>query len=326
MSAPLDPSRFAAAKLNLVLGAGLDPKLPKLAMRIVAVFVGRHMNADRGGEAWPSVKTLCAELCVSSGSMVREALYALLKRGHLVAERQRGETTHYRIADRYFEDAPQPAGQATLGRGEPAYQAGGEPAYQAGGEPAYQAGGEPAYQAGGEPARQATNTGNRSPGIEHREMNTGKRDSPPSKIDLFAGEEDGRARKPRRVSPSPADESFESFWSAYPRHVAKASAKKAFERAVKDGARPEEITLGAMRFAAERERAEPDPATRERFTPHPATWLNAGRWKDAPAAAQPPMPGDFRNASAPPQRPSKRPSALELAMSMNAADEESRRR
>ncbi|PWB89896.1 hypothetical protein C5688_13735 [Methylocystis sp. MitZ-2018] len=61
---------------------------------------------------------------------------------------------------------------------------------------------------------------------------------------------------------------------------------KAFERAVRSGAAPEQITTAANRFAAERAR-EPDPAQRERFTPHPATWLNRGSWADDPEPRAP---------------------------------------
>jgi hypothetical protein len=106
--APIDPSEFAAAKLNLVLGAGLDSSLPKLAMRIVAVFVGRYMIADRGGAAWPAVSTLCDDLSISRSSdkEVRDALNHLVARGHLVkdseAGKARGTTNRYRISDRYF--------------------------------------------------------------------------------------------------------------------------------------------------------------------------------------------------------------------------------
>ena len=40
-------------------------------------------------------------------------------------------------------------------------------------------------------------------------------------------------------------------------------------------ATPEEILQGATRFAS-------DPNRVPTFTPHPATWLNQGRWSDEP--------------------------------------------
>jgi hypothetical protein len=299
------------------------------------------MRAETGGEAWPSIRTLCGDLSIASDSAIRRGLSAMVAAGHLEAEPVNGGTTRYRIAAKYlaeprlkdergYEDTPPifEAGTPPIEAGTPPIEAGTPPIFEAGTPPIFEAGTPPIFEAGTPPIFEATSTGHRNPDNETRTVKSGhsERGATPREIDLFAGEEKGRARKPRNASSPPAeDESFGSFWNAYPRRVGKAAAKKAFDRAVKDGARPEEITLGAMRFAAERERAEPDPATRERFTPHPATWLNSGRWEDAPAAALPSMPGDFKSASAPPQRPSKRPSALELAMAMNAADEERRR-
>ncbi|PPD09754.1 MAG: hypothetical protein CTY36_02715 [Methylocystis sp.] len=303
VAAPLDPSKFAAAKLNLVLGVGLDAELPKLALRIVSLFVGRHMHAERGGDAWPAVRTLCEELGVSSGSMVRDALYTLLERGHLVADRKAGETTRYRIADRYFESGAQPAQEATPMRDNP----GGEPARQAGGEPECEAGGEPAISAAPQPARQATNTGKGIPGIESRELNTGKGDC------LSLSDQNPAAATERKLSRgqarngAAAPPGFDEFWQSFPKRVGRVAALKAFEQAVRSGATPQEITLGAMRYAAERDR-EPDPAKRVQYTAHPAGWLNAGRWADEAAPAPEP-----RLNAAQSDRPRQRPSALELA-------------
>ena len=67
---------------------------------------------------------------------------------------------------------------------------------------------------------------------------------------------------------------FDAFWDVYPRKVAKQDAQKSYERAL-NSATPEEILLGAQKFAA-------DPNRIPTFTPHPATWLNQGRWSDEP--------------------------------------------
>ncbi|ROS62182.1 hypothetical protein EDF38_1285 [Frigoribacterium sp. PhB160] len=70
--------------------------------------------------------------------------------------------------------------------------------------------------------------------------------------------------------------SFESFYEAYPRHTGRAAAERAFAKALRV-APAERIVAGARRFAA-----DPNLPPREeaRFIPHPATWLNAGRWDD----------------------------------------------
>lgn len=69
---------------------------------------------------------------------------------------------------------------------------------------------------------------------------------------------------------------FNRFWAAYPRHVGKQVAMKAFEKI-----HPDEETLTAMLTAIEWQRN-----TRQwrenggQFIPHPSTWLNQRRWED----------------------------------------------
>ena len=67
---------------------------------------------------------------------------------------------------------------------------------------------------------------------------------------------------------------FDLFWSAYPIKVGKQAARKAWEKAIK-AEKPDVIIQGAERYAA-------DPNRHPSFTAHAATWLNAGRWADAP--------------------------------------------
>lgn len=72
------------------------------------------------------------------------------------------------------------------------------------------------------------------------------------------------------------DDAFEEFWSTYPRKIAKGAARKAWTKAIKDGHDPTVITAGAARFADQRRGQD------TKYTPHPATWLNAERWGDEP--------------------------------------------
>ena len=74
--------------------------------------------------------------------------------------------------------------------------------------------------------------------------------------------------------------SFDAFWNIYPRKVGKQDAQKSYERALRL-ATPEEILQGATRFAS-------DPNRVPTFTPHPATWLNQGRWSDEPLPSRTP--------------------------------------
>ena len=73
----------------------------------------------------------------------------------------------------------------------------------------------------------------------------------------------------KKDSPSSADDGFSKFWKSYPRKVAKKAAEKAFARAIK------ETTLEQMLAALAIDKQD---WKEERFTPHPATWLNQGRY------------------------------------------------
>ena len=69
---------------------------------------------------------------------------------------------------------------------------------------------------------------------------------------------------------------FNKFWTAYPKHIAKQSAVKAFEKL-----KPDEKLLEAMLKAIARQKEskqwEKDGGA---FIPYPATWLNQRRWED----------------------------------------------
>jgi hypothetical protein len=78
-----------------------------------------------------------------------------------------------------------------------------------------------------------------------------------------------------------AAEMFARFYAAYPRKAGRKAAEKAWAKALKDGTDPEMLVQAAGRYAGER--AGQDP----KFTPHPATWLNQGRWDDDPEPVGP---------------------------------------
>jgi hypothetical protein len=71
--------------------------------------------------------------------------------------------------------------------------------------------------------------------------------------------------------------SFEDFWRAYPRRIAKFKARTAWDRALKF-AKEYEIMEGVKRYALELRDENP------RFIKHPSTWLNGGCWMDDPGA------------------------------------------
>lgn len=80
-----------------------------------------------------------------------------------------------------------------------------------------------------------------------------------------------------RASREREEAAFGRFWSAYPRKVGKADARKAFTRAWRKLPPMEEelILSGGL------ERAQA-AWTDAQFIPHAATWLNGERWQDEP--------------------------------------------
>ena len=77
----------------------------------------------------------------------------------------------------------------------------------------------------------------------------------------------------------PADSGFDAFWAAYPRHVARAPAAKAWGKLAPDNA-----LQGAILEALALQSASPDwKRENGKYIPHPATWLNARRWEDETA-------------------------------------------
>ncbi len=75
---------------------------------------------------------------------------------------------------------------------------------------------------------------------------------------------------------SHSDELFNTFWEAYPNKKAKQSALKAWKKVKPNAALFEKI----MKAIELQKRGEDWQRESGRFIPHPATWLNAGRWDD----------------------------------------------
>lgn len=82
------------------------------------------------------------------------------------------------------------------------------------------------------------------------------------------------ARKPRKALEEP--DGFAEFYTAYPKHVARRAAVKAYRAAIKR-ASPAVILAGAIRYATNSAGKEAE------YVKHPATWLNADCWADEAA-------------------------------------------
>lgn len=79
-----------------------------------------------------------------------------------------------------------------------------------------------------------------------------------------------------------ADVFFDAFWDAYPKKVGKDAAKKAFEKR-----KPDQDLANKMIEAVNLQK-QSDAWTKDggQFIPHPATWLNQGRWMDEGGGGQ----------------------------------------
>lgn len=85
-----------------------------------------------------------------------------------------------------------------------------------------------------------------------------------------------KTKKRSTTTTAALDEEFNEFYNhAYPRKVEPLKARRAFEKAVKNGADPRDIIDGARRFAAA------TAAKEVTYIPYPASWLNAGGWMSA---------------------------------------------
>lgn len=80
------------------------------------------------------------------------------------------------------------------------------------------------------------------------------------------------------------DAEYESWWTLYPRKIAKGTARTAFRRARKKASL--ETLMDGVRKLAEQVKGKD-----AKYTPHASTWLNGERWLDEvalPPAAQEP--------------------------------------
>lgn len=89
-------------------------------------------------------------------------------------------------------------------------------------------------------------------------------------------------------SASTVSDRFEQFWAAYPKKKAKDAALAWWNKR-----KPDEGLLATMLASIERQKRTRDWQEDDgRYIPHPATWLNQGRWQDdagrGPASAPPP--------------------------------------
>ena len=91
-----------------------------------------------------------------------------------------------------------------------------------------------------------------------------------------------------------ADEAFDAFWAVYPRKVGKGAARKSFDKL------PRDVWPKLVPAVEAQKQSRQWQRDGGQFVPHPATWLNQGRWDDEPeSATQGLKPNEIRASNAP---------------------------
>lgn len=89
-------------------------------------------------------------------------------------------------------------------------------------------------------------------------------------------------QEPRTKKQEPVSvDGFVSFWTAYPKKVAKPEAMKAWIKVAPDAELTSQIMAGLARAKQSKDWTKDDG----QFIPHPTTWLNQRRWEDEVGAA-----------------------------------------
>jgi hypothetical protein len=230
----------------------------------VAVELSDYFNEDdNGGRAWPGLRTLGDPIGLHEVSVLR-AMRRLEVGGHLrvVPGRPgRGQTNQYWMAIKpaagQVLDAAKPAAGQVSDKNKPANQSG-----------------KPANQSKKPAGRQQNHSKN------HSKNHSRDIDSPPAG-DFFK-KESGEENNKKNTDATTGAARFGEFWTAYPKKVGKLDAERAFAKALQR-AGADELIAGARRYAGERSGQD------QKFTKHPATWLNKGCWGDEPSATGPPI-------------------------------------
>jgi len=237
---------FTRNRLNWIEQVAIDSTLKGDAVRLGVILATRFLNR-RTGECWPAIATL-AELLVIDESTVRRATASLIGAGYLTRKRGgKGRPNRYAIT--FHDRAKMPDQEES----------------------------SPRKNARSSDVMSAQFcTDDRAKLLDMTVQNC-----PPNPLnepyDEPVEESISRnsASSPKRKSRKVDEEAFENFWKQYPRKVAKGAARKAFPKAL-EKASAQDLELGAMRYAAEREGQDP------KYTKHAATWLSKECWLDEP--------------------------------------------
>lgn len=279
---------FTADRMTWLDQVTENPAITAAAFR-VAYAIARKFNRDHHRasgslQSWPTQDELAIDTRLSRRG-VQKCIDALVEQGHLsvIVGKGRGlRSTYEALVHELVECAGEDDEKANGGSHyQPERANGGSHYSHEKDEPTFAFSDDKKANHGSEKANGEAKKGERP--FAHKSLKQ-------TFDKIFEGESLSPPKRARSNSAAnDAPDRFEEFWQTYPRRVGKVAARKAFAKALASGLAAEELILAAARFAAQRE-AEPDPVRRERFTPHPATWLNAGRWADEESPTVVPFP------------------------------------
>lgn len=98
----------------------------------------------------------------------------------------------------------------------------------------------------------------------------------PSRVTPRLSPEHHLVTKDKNNPPTPHGPTFEDFWTAYEKKSGKATAKKKWDLAIKQGADPHHLVAAASRYASCFGEGKKD----RQYQKHPATWLHQGCYDD----------------------------------------------
>lgn len=225
-----------------------------------AVLVSLADNANDHGHCWPSIDTICTRTCFGRDAVI-DAISWLEAAGALRANRENGRKTTYLVTPASFDEAyTKPSRRAASRASEPsnvdAKQSGKATgrADQPVGQNLEPVGQTDCHQSGKTVKPVGQNDTNRQEPSINRQRTISARAS---------------------IDDAELMQTFEAFYAAYPRHVARKSAVKAWLKLRPDIELQTRI-LGALAV----QRKSKGWLEDKKYIPHPATYLNDARWED----------------------------------------------
>jgi hypothetical protein len=268
----------------------IDCELPPNAAKVAITLAADYFNEDQGGMAWAALQTIASDARLAKATVI-SMVRRLQGRGHLRIEwgkRGSGHSNHYFMVLKtehgdLFEHAEKRSAAADLSDPNKRSTCGARKGQNRGGKRStFEEKRSEALDLNRLESPNKRREESKTPASDDASLNfnepgepEGQSINPPSPEQAalrLATEE----RPAQTENPKPPPDRFEEFWSIYPRRVAKGAARKAFASAIRRGIDPDVIIAGVEMYAVTRA-GEP-----QKYTKHPATWLNHECWEDEP--------------------------------------------